>query len=186
MELEEKFEDLKEELHLAFEEYPRLKDMLSFISVMLAAGLIFRLVIFLDPDTYFLQEQLAGVSSQFLNYFGYTFETQGALIIGETNNYLITRDCLGWKSMAAFTALIAASADKIRNEARIILIGLTAIVLANLVRIVSTVMLSEMGVISFDIIHTFLWRWGMTLIVLLLWYLWLDNGQTFGFLGIFK
>jgi exosortase/archaeosortase family protein len=118
--------------------------------------------------------------------FGYGFEQQGFLLIGEGANYLITRDCLGWKSMAAFVALVFASTENIRKEAGIILTGILGLGAANILRIVSTVMLSEAGIISFDIVHTFLWRWGMTFLVLAIWYLWLNDLLKPELRGIFK
>lgn len=178
--------DFREELEDEVSDNPRYRETLSFIGKMLLAGLFFRFILFLGPGTEIFQVWLADITQHILDFFGYSFEQQGFLLIGEETNYLITRDCLGWKSMAAFMALVFASADELRNEVEILLTGVIGLFVANVVRIVSTVMLSEAGFISFDIVHTFLWRWGMTLLVLSIWYLWLTDRLSPELRGIFK
>lgn len=178
--------EFRDELGEKLENNPRYRETLSFIGKMFLAGLFFRLILFLNPDTETFQIWITGITGQFLNMLGYSFEQQGFLLIGESTNYLITRDCLGWKSMAAFVALIFASADDLRKEAKILLTGIIGLAAANILRIVSTVILSEVGIISFDIVHTFLWRWGMTLLVLSIWYLWLTDRLSVELRGIFK
>lgn len=162
------------------------RETFLFIGKMLLAGLIFRVVLFLDPNTMIFQVWLAEISRVSLNLFGFSFGREGILLISEGTNYLISRDCLGWKSMAAFSALVFASTDSLRDELEILVAGIAGLGAANVVRIVSTVLLSEAGIISFEIVHTFLWRWGMTLLVLLIWYLWLTDRFSPEFQGIFK
>lgn len=157
------------------EEHPRLEKMLPFISKLFLAGLVFRGIIYLNPDSYILQRYLAAGITEIMNLFGFNYRLQGITIIAENSNYLINQDCLGWKSVSAFTALIYASSSIFRKHLKTVLIGSIALILANIVRIISTIWLTELGIVSFDIIHTFLWRWGMTLIVLLIWYLWLKH-----------
>lgn len=184
--LRNRVEDFSRQLDEELEANPRYRETLSFLGKMFLAGLLFRLILFLNPETEFLQVWLAGVSQFFLNLLGYGFEQQGFLLLGDETNYLITRDCLGWKSMAAFVGLVFASAEDLRKEFRILLGGIIALTTANIIRIVSTVMLSEAGLISFDVVHTFLWRWGMTIVVLSIWYMWLTDRLSPELQGIFK
>lgn len=177
--------DFREEMLERLDE-SRYRETLRFLAKMLLAGLVFRAVLFLDPSTEIFQIWLAEISRTVLNLFNYGFERHGFLLVGEGTNYLITRDCLGWKSMAAFVALVFSSTDEMRREIKTILLGLLGLAIANTVRIVTTVILSEAGVISFEVVHTFLWRWSMTFIVLGIWYLWLDNGLKPEIRGIFK
>lgn len=181
-----RIEEFRSELRSQLEDRPRYRATLSFIAKMLLAGVFFRIILFLNPDTEFFQIWLTEIVQLSLNMLGYSFEQQGYLLIGDGADYLITRDCLGWKSIAAFIALVFASADKVRSELKVLLLGVISLSVANLLRIVSTVILSEVGIISFDIIHTFLWRWGMTLLVLAAWYLWLNGGLPREIRGIFK
>lgn len=178
--------EFKDEMRDELERKPHYRETLNFMGKMLLAGILFRIVLFFNPDTQLFQAWLAEVSRVALDLFGYGFERQGFLLVGSGPDYLITRDCLGWKSMAAFVALVFASAEKMRREAEILVIGVVGLALANVVRVVSTIILSEAGVISFDVVHTFLWRWGMTILVLVIWYLWLDNGSKLEIQGIFK
>lgn len=164
----------------------RYRETFSFLSKLLFAGIIFRLAILIGPDMTFFQQWLAAISGWLLDLLGYSFTVDGILLRGEPTNYLITRDCLGWKSIAAFVALVFASTEDLRNEVEILALGALGLAAANVLRVVTTIVLSEAGVISFEIVHTFLWRWGMTLLVLGIWYLWLNDRLNPEIQGIFK
>ena len=155
------------------EDQPRLWETSLFMIKLLAVGIVFRAVILLDPSTWYFQKSLASISAEMLGALGYRFSVQGALLVGEPTSYLITRDCLGWKSMAAFIGLVAATGRGIRRSLKVSVVGVVIIGIANTLRIVSTIILSESGLISFDVVHGFLWQWGMTALVLCSWYAWL-------------
>lgn len=99
----------------------------------------------------------------------------GKRIFTDKSVYVIVQDCLGWKSMAMFLGLIWASTRRTLEHANYILAGLGALVIANIVRVFSTVYLAEAGIISFEIIHGVLWRWSLSIVVLGLWLYWLKN-----------
>lgn len=155
----------------------KLNSTLLFTLKLLAAGLIFHIILFVYPDTHTLQVGLAQITNFFLDIIGFNFETQGIYLVGEQANYVITQDCLGWKSMAMFTALVFASSTRFRNHLKFVFGGIMLLITANIVRIVSTVYLSEKGIISFDIIHGVLWKWGLTFIVLVVWIAWFNRTE---------
>lgn len=178
-EFKKKLNDIIDDFIEGYEEstdrHPKLGSIAPFIFKLFLAGLVFRAILFLEPDTYIFQEYLAQITTFILNGVGGNYQLQNALILGENGNYLVTRDCLGWKSVSAFIGLVFASTNKFKRNIKMLLIGTAVLLSANLVRIVTTVWLSEIGIISFEIIHTFLWRWGMTALVLLTWYMWLKK-----------
>jgi exosortase/archaeosortase family protein len=178
-EIEKKLNNFLDEFKAGYEEsveqHPKLGSLAPFIFKLFLAGLVFRAILFIEPDTYIFQKYLAETTTIILNSMGGSYQLQNALIIGENGNYLVTRDCLGWKSVSAFIGLVFASTSNFRKHIKMVLGGISILLFANLVRIVTTVWLSEIGVISFEIIHTFLWRWGMTVLVLLTWYVWLKK-----------
>ena len=147
----------------------KLFETIVFIGKLLLLGLFFRLLIAIIPGTYPLQAALAQVTATILNTTGIQLQLQGALLIGENASYLITQDCLGWKSIAAYTGLLVASTNDYRKIIKPLLLGTIALIIINVVRIVTTVYLSHQGIISFDVIHSFLWRWGLTGFVFLFW-----------------
>lgn len=155
------------------ERQERLFDTTIFLAKIIFAGLIVRGIVFLNPDTYILQKYLALLVAEIFMVAGWDVGLDGIILnIGE-NLYEINQDCLGWKSMAAFVALIFASTNRYRKHLKFVLAGLFLILFANLIRILSTIYLAELGIISWDIIHGFLWRWGLTFFVLILWSYWL-------------
>lgn len=151
----------------------KLKKTSVFLAKLLAVGLVFRAVLYIRPDTTFLQAHLASLTAYLLSLIDVNLEVQGALLVGESSSYIVNQDCLGWKSGFAFVGLMLASTKDLAKDYKFILGGLAAILVLNMLRVVTTVYLSYKNIISFDIIHTVLWRWGLTTIVLILWISWL-------------
>ena len=146
-----------------------------FLGKMIVAGLFFRVVLFVNPDTTVLQTGFASLIAGLLNIAGLEVTHSGIRILTEQAIYVIVQDCLGWKSMAVFIALVYASTSRALESLNFLLKGLGILFLANILRVFSTVYLAEIGLVSFEIIHGVLWRWSLTLVVLGLWLYWLRN-----------
>ena len=147
-----------------------------FIGKLLIAGIIFRAAIFLIPDTYILESSIAFVSGTFLQFIGSSVEIFGNRLVTHDTIFVVTQDCTGWKSIAALTGLSWAS--DIDDKKNLILKGSIALILLNLVRIVTTIHLSTIGVIDFAILHQFLWRWGLTAAVFVIWIYWMSEQKS--------
>lgn len=190
--LRKKVEALHENVRNFLENFSALKDFLGlgkffddlsekqekileaniFLGKMLSIGAFFHLILFLYPNTVPIQEAFASLVTSFMNFFGHDFTAYSVYIMNSGPGYEITQDCLGWKSMMAFTALMISS-GRVRKNLRYIFLGLSAIVVVNFLRVVTTIQLSEAGIISFEVIHGFLWRWSLTAVVLLAWIIWM-------------
>lgn len=174
--MKEKIRELLDREELT-ERQERLLDTNIFLGKMLLVGAVFHLILYIYPNTVPVQEAFAEIITRIMNYMGYGFTSESVYILKETSAYEITQDCLGWKSMMAFTALMYASPGKLRRNLKYLGAGLVAIAVANVVRVVTTIHLSELGIISFEIIHGVLWKWSLTAIVLLAWIVWFRYGQ---------
>lgn len=165
-------DDLKDKIENLDERQRKLFETSVFMAKMLIAGAFFHLLLLLYPDTTGLQTGLAEVTQRILEIFGVNLERQGINLIDYNVIYIVTQDCLGWKSMAAYTALIFSSTSEYRKYVKPLLIGLIAIAVINIVRIVTTIYLSHINLISFEIIHSLFWKWGLTFFVILIWAVW--------------
>lgn len=163
---------LKEELENFNERQRKLFGTSVFMAKMLTAGAFFHLLLLLYPSTTGLQAGLAEITRQILGVFGITLERQGINLIDYNVTYIVTQDCLGWKSMAAFTALVFSSTSNYRKYIKPLLVGLLAIVVVNIIRIVTTIYLSHIELISFEIVHSLFWKWGLTFFVITIWAAW--------------
>jgi exosortase/archaeosortase family protein len=151
----------------------KLYETLTFLAKLLFAGAIFQGILWAYPNTAVIQSMLADLIAAMLNSSGVEATAQTFFVyIGDTP-YYITQDCLGWKSLAAFTGLVFASTKRTLEHANFIMQGFAIIILANIVRIYSTIILAEKGVISFNVIHDFFWSWSLTLLVLGMWAFWM-------------
>lgn len=170
--IEEAFPD-REELD---ERQEKLFETLIFFSKLLLAGLFFQAMLYIYPDTSGAQAFLAQIVAFIVDpLMKASFTASGIDVVTDGVTYVITQDCLGWKSMAAFTALIFASTKKYRKNVKYVVGGLILIFLANIVRIVTTIYLSHTGIISFEIIHDTLWKWSLTGLVLVMWLAWFEK-----------
>jgi exosortase/archaeosortase family protein len=153
--------DLREKLDSRQE---KLLDASLFFGRFLAVGAVFHLLLFWRPDTTALQGSIASATVFLLELLGKEVRREGLLLFMEGDSFLVSQDCTGWKSVSAFLGLGFAS--RMRNL-KLIVAGIAAIMIANIVRIVSTLYLS--GFFSFDLIHGTLWKWGLTAFTLILW-----------------
>lgn len=103
---------------------------------------------------------------------------------------VIDADCIGWKSMCMFFALVLATPikvggkvknlkNKIKNffpktKLKALVIGIPVLFVVNFLRILTTILIGYyFGVSYFNIAHTILWREGLIFAVVLIWFLWL-------------
>jgi len=149
----------------------KLVVLMLFLGKLIVLGLILRLIIQYSPDTSMIQEFYAIMMGIILTLV-FELEIEGINIIIGDSIYAIVQDCLGWKSMYLLTSLYIATPNKYSENFKLLLSGLVILQLSNIVRVISTVVLTEMGVISFEVIHSFLWQWVLSFIVFGLWYYW--------------
>ena len=146
-----------------------------FLVKMLAVGFVFHVILWIYPDTSDIQAFYAQFITLLMNGFGYGFEAVGVYVLP---GYEITQDCLGWKSMMAFTALVVSSTSEYLRNVKYVFGGLVLVAVANTLRVITTIHFSEAGLISFEIIHGFLWKWSLTFVVFASWILWFKKYRT--------
>jgi len=132
-----------------------------------------------------LQNFLTELTYRNLNLFGYhsslvaSPESEVPLIYFSDNfpKVQISWDSTGWKSMYALLALtLATPPSDLKRKSRFLVIGIPAIFLLNYLRIITTILISlNFGIQYFEVVHTFLWREGLILAVIIFWYLWLKK-----------
>lgn len=156
----------------------KLFEGLKFLSKLVFAGIIFQAILFIYPDTTGAQAFLAQLTAFLVDpLMKASFTASDINVVTDGVHYIITQDCLGWKSMAAYTALVFASTEKYRKNLKYVFGGLVLIFIANIIRIVTTIYLSHAGIIPYEIIHDTLWKWSLTGIVFVLWVIWFEKLQ---------
>lgn len=153
----------------------KLQEAWYFVAKLLIAGLVFNLILYLNPSTYQIQAAFASLMASMLSLAGIEVIHEGIRLFTDEAVYIIVQDCLGWKSMAVLIGLVFASSKRTLEHLNFLLAGITILFVANIVRVFSTIYLAEAGIISFDIIHGFLWRWSLTVLVIGLWIFWFQN-----------
>jgi exosortase/archaeosortase family protein len=152
----------------------RFLDANIFLGKLLLVGAIFHLILFIYPETSGIQTVYAGFITDLMNFIGFNFSHSSVYILGEGGGYEITQDCLGWKSVMAFLALVYATPGELKNKLKAVATGTLLILVANVVRVASTIYLSWLGILEFEVIHGLLWRWSLTAVVIVAWIAWME------------
>jgi len=134
------------------------------------------LYLFERLDLFALQDLEAKQVSYILNLFGQGSEVVYVngipSIVYQGRGIGIIGACTGYRSFFALVALILAVPGVNWRKRKVgLLLALPSIYVFNLTRLVSTVLLSQF--IEFQVIHDYLWIYGMTFLVLFLWLFWL-------------
>lgn len=158
------------------ERQTRLHNLMVFLLKLSAAGLVFQLILFLYPDTTGFQAFLAVLTEKLTDpLLVEDLSSSGIYVMADEVTYVISQDCLGWKSMSVFTGLVFAASSKLRDHLGSIFAGVAIIFLLNIIRIVTTLYLSHLGFLSFEVVHDLFWKWSLTFAVLLMWVFWFER-----------
>jgi exosortase/archaeosortase family protein len=99
------------------------------------------------------------------------------VVEGLENPVGIGRACTGYRSILALLALIfAVPGIGLLRKASAFLKFLPVMVIVNYLRVYSTIVLGILfGDEFFNVVHTFLWREGLIIVIILLWTYWLKS-----------
>lgn len=168
--LQERWDTLRERMTPRQE---RLYEGLRFLVVFTVLAAPLYLVLDSGWEAYGVRTVNAAMSAAALNLAGLPATSSGPFLsVGELL-VDVTRDSTGWKSVLAFAALVLATRRPRRSKLYGLAAGVTVILVANVVRITSTVYAVHVLGIDYELLHTVLWRWGLTAVVFAAWLTWL-------------
>lgn len=153
----------------------KLWEILLFLTRLLVLVIPLYLIIMFQVSLYPLQLAVAGNTFHILNAMGIQTTQDGANLAAGSFKFFISEDSTGWKSMLLFAALVIAPLGiPWRKRLFGMLIGIPVIYLGNLARVLAIVFAERSyGLETAMLTHDYLWRFGLTLLVLALWLLWL-------------
>lgn len=155
----------------------RLWYALVFLLRLLVLSIPLYIIIFF-ADLSLFQNAVAEQSGFLLRLMGFDVVQNGpVLTVGTANpfTFLITPDCTAWKSLLFFFALVFAvpRADWGKRLLGLVF-GLPIIWVANLGRVVGTVLVEKLYSVEMAmLVHDYLWRTGLVVLVLVLWVAWM-------------
>jgi len=157
----------------------RLKDVLVFLVVFNLLAIPLYIALYTDFSYRPLQELNAWMLDLTLKLFGYKSTLVDDSVEVHSNGGIqlieISWDSTGWKSMYALVALIVATPiSKLSRKTKFIVGSVALIFFLNYLRVSTTVLASIIfGFDVFDVVHTVLWREGLILSVVAIWFAWL-------------
>ncbi|MBI3413191.1 MAG: exosortase/archaeosortase family protein [Candidatus Aenigmarchaeota archaeon] len=162
------------------QEQGRLWVVVKFLLRLTALSLPLYIVLWANPSFDFIQYAVRDSVLSLTQAVGIDAEVDGFdLKLGTVDGAVtlnIAADCTGWKSAVAYVALLLA-VPGISNRKRLIgLAGIPILYAVNVLRIAFLVwVVNVMGFGYFRIFHEYLWKLGLSLAVLLVWYVWLTK-----------
>jgi exosortase/archaeosortase family protein len=165
----------------------KLKVIVLFLIVFNLLSIPLYLLMYFNFSYSPLQKFLTSASRPFIEFFGYDTTVINyhacnvPAIFGNKfkEPVCISWDSTGWKSMYALAALIIATpVIAWKKKLKFLSIGIPVIFLINYLRIVTTILFAlKFGWQYFEIVHTLIWREGLILAVVAVWYVWLRNTE---------
>lgn len=154
-------------------------DLLLFLVRLLLLATPLYVLLWIDWNPVWLRQLQAGIGTAVLDLTGMAVTHSGTWIEAPGLAVDVSVDSTGWKSMLAVMALVLAVTDLPRRERVIGLVaGLATVFAANILRLTSMIYAVVVWGISYELIHTFLWRWGLTAVLLSYWLIWLHWATT--------
>lgn len=140
-----------------------------FITKMAVLGIILTYLTSQNFKLPFLQGIYAQTTSYLLDTTHTTTTVQQEFITTQKQTYEIIRDCTGWKSLYLYFSLIISRETQPKQIIKLFVTGTAIILTLNAVRLYTTILLSEIGLISFEIIHNWLWNTLMIIATITTW-----------------
>ncbi len=121
---------------------------------------------------------LAKIITASLKALGYNASSSNQIVTLKTSQEIVmiemVFDCTGWKSLYLLTALAFAITYPLKKKLTFLLLGLPFVFFLNYLRVLTTIVFAlQYGFRNLEIVHTLLWREGLIMAVVLVWYLWL-------------
>lgn len=133
-------------------------------------------------DFLLAQRAVAAIEMWLLNAAGIGATIEGLLITvpvqGGSWGGFINSDCIGWKSMLAYAALVLATEFPRRKKLTGLLL-LPIIFLANIIRVFFMFFyVNTWGLAGYEFVHAVVWSWGLLLIVAVTWIVWAKSAKA--------
>lgn len=140
--------------------------------------------ILLQPFLFFVgfiqwaNEMTAQLLALALRLLGHSSYAEGAVMRSELFSLEIVFECTAILPLVLFVAVVAATPSQAKAKFWALVWGLPALVLFNLVRLVSLVYLGHFMPRAFETAHLFVWQPLIVLFALALWLLWVERQRA--------
>lgn len=166
------------------------KELFSAVKFLVKFNLLaipLYIVLALNIDFYWLEKMTAEIVFTLLRAIGLSPTINNIVITIPVQNgawaAVINSACTGWKSAYLFFALVIATSHNLRSKAWAMAF-LPLIMAVNILRIVFMFWVASVDLSYFEIVHAIVWAWGMTLLVIGLWVIWMYKRKFFENLNI--
>lgn len=140
----------------------------------------FYAIIYFNLSVHPLQVVFANFITSILRLLNYPVRTnEFYLFIGREEFPIeISMDCLGWKGVYSLFALIFATAGKIKDKLRFLVVWAPILFVINILRVLFTMIFGlNFGMQYIEFIHSFLWQEVMIAALIVIFYIWLKKGK---------
>lgn len=162
------------------EQQRKLWVVLAFLVRIILLSLPLYLILWVNPSFDFLRDAVRDNVLLVAKMAGVNADADGFDLKLNTVNGPVTidiaADCTGWKSAVAYLALVLA-VPGISNKKRLLgLVGIPILYAVNVARISFLLwVVVNAGFDYFRVFHEYLWKLGLSVAVLIVWYVWLTK-----------
>jgi exosortase/archaeosortase family protein len=156
-----------------FKHKERLRTAILFSSLALSFNL---LIWFFSAHGYLFSFEVAyaQVVGKIVSLLGFKAKVVDNLVLLEGASWLINTECTALFVMAIFSSFILAYPAQLKEKVLALLVGLSVIFLANMLRFILLAWFSSVKPAYASYFHDYLWQVAFILMVVMLWLIWLE------------
>jgi archaeosortase B (VPXXXP-CTERM-specific) len=152
------------------------RQVIRFLIIFIFNIILFFTIFYLFEDSFdFLKKWTADITAVIANFFGLEVTAQGTLLILKTTTFEIIQECTGLFAIMIYLSCVLAYPTTIVKKGEGIILGVPLIVLLNLGRMVFLVYIGDHHQDLFEYIHSYLWQGTFIIVVILLWFIWIEK-----------
>ena len=157
---------------MGFAKEKKLKETLIFLAKLIIFSIPLYIVIWFNISFNPIQDFLTYHVFHFLRFFNVQVSRDGFNLIFQNFSIVINKDCIGWKGMLFFLALVLSTKSTWKKRLVGLLVGIPAVFSVNVLRIIFMIWVGFNIPGMFSIFHDILWQGSMIFLVLVLWLMW--------------
>jgi len=152
------------------------KQVVRFLIIFIFTLALFFTIFILFEDSFdFIKEWTAEITAITAHFFGLDVTVQNTLLILENTTFEIIQECTGLFAIMIYVACVLAYPTKIVKKGEGILLGIPLIFLLNILRMVFLVYIGDNHYDLFEYVHSYLWQGTFIIVVILLWFIWIEK-----------
>ncbi len=152
------------------------KEVIVFLLIFIFTITLFFSLFYLFEDSFdFLKKWTAEITAITAHFFGLEVTVEDTFLILENTTFEIIQECTGLFAAMIYVSCVLSYPTTIVKKGEGIILGVPLIFLINITRMVFLVYIGNHHQDLFEYVHSYLWQGTFIIVVILLWFIWMEK-----------